>query len=135
LDSIFGAPNRQEPYDITVGDRSFLDLVNQGRQRITMDENIGAGAMSQADMGAIVVDVDKLHEVVQQDSARARQLVRDALLHEFAHLVPVAQGQPALGDPKPGARNAHKHPVIQGENKLRGLLGLEPKQHYGLLDR
>jgi hypothetical protein len=85
---------------------------------------------------SIGVDVDRIHELVQQDSARARELVRDALVHEFAHLIPVARSghmRDATGDPEPGDRNAHKHPVIQKENKLRGLLNLPPKGSYGLL--
>jgi hypothetical protein len=93
-------------------------------------------ADSSVSSAAIGIDVDRLHRLVRQDSARARDLVRDALIHEFAHVLPVAQSghiRDATGDPKPGYRNVAQHPVIRGENLLRELLGLPPKRAYGLL--
>ncbi len=82
-------------------------------------------------------DLDRIRGMAR-DSAHAEELMRDAVLHEFAHVLPLARARNArasTGDPRPGVRNVMDHPVIQGENELRGLLGLEPKQFYGLLNR
>jgi hypothetical protein len=79
--------------------------------------------------------VDKVHRAVKGDSARAREMARDALIHEFAHLLPVAGSRhmrDRTGDPQPGDRRAAEHPVIQGENRLRGLFDLPAKTFYGL---
>lgn len=98
----------------------------------------GAGKRGPVNGGAVVVDVDRIHAAVEQDSARARGLVKEAVLHEFGHLIPVAEARDMsarTGDPKPGSKNQAKHPVMQGENKLRGLFNLPAKVTYGLLSR
>lgn len=135
LDGVF-APEGRAPFKAFVGDASLIDRLNKaaGEERYRLDPNTGAVAMvGTQPYGGIAVDLDKLHGAAR-DSAQAREMVRDALLHEFGHLVPVAQGGEPTGDP---ARDSDitGHPVIQNENKLRGLLGLPSKAFYGLLGK
>lgn len=144
------APEGQFPFVLRVGGRDFLDQFNAGRRDgVKIDRNTGAASLYNADAGRVdqggfVVDVDRIHDATRArrgapvDSAQARGLIRDALVHEFAHMAPVAQARSMdarLFDPKPRDRDLAQSPIIRGENKLRGLLGLEPKTYYGLLDR
>ena len=145
LDAQFGKRDQRPSFITHVGDTAFLDQLNEGRprrQRVKIDNNTGAASLyngsqdGSVNAGGLFVDVDRLHEVAGQDSALARQHVRDAFLHEFAHLLPVATARNMsgrTGDPKPGAKDQVQHPVIQGENQLRGLFGLPAKTTYGLL--
>jgi hypothetical protein len=133
------------PYRVTVGGRPYLDEMQKtsgGTRGIRWDPGHGAisihGAQpdSSVHQSGMVVDLDRLHKATRQDSTAARGLVRDALLHEFAHLLPLAESRHMrnqTGDPDPRDPNAAQHPVIQGENRLRGLFGLSAKTGYGLL--
>lgn len=149
LDGVFGPPNDSTPaFTLYVGDMGNLEQMNRNRprnQRAQIDPNIGAGTVFSAkdgpvSMGGIYIDADKLHAAVQQDSAQARELIRDAILHELGHAVPVARARHTrarTGDPDPrrGWMEVAGHPVIQNENKLRGLLDLPAKNFYGLLGK
>lgn len=148
LDGIFGPPNDSTPaFALYIGDMGNLEQMNRNRprnQRAQIDPNIGAGTVFSAksgpvSMGGIYIDADKLHAVTQQDSAKARELVRDAILHELSHAAPVARARHTrarTGDPDPrrGWMEVAQHPVMVGEAELRKLLGLQPRKTYGLLD-
>jgi hypothetical protein len=146
------APEDDAPFALRIGGTDFLDQFNRTRprnQQVRMDKRTGAVALYNEDedegaayTGGIVVDMDRIHDATRArrgapaDSARARELVRDAVLHELAHFVPVARERNLSArtfDPKPNDPNLTEHPVIQKENKLRGLLNLPPKDFYGLL--
>jgi hypothetical protein len=146
------APEGNTPFGLHIGGTDFLDRFNRTRprnQQVRIDKRAGAVALYNEDedegaayTGGIVVDMDRIHDATRArrgapvDSARARELVRDAVLHELAHFVPVAEARSLSArtfDPKPGSRNQHKHPVIIKENRLRSLLGLPEKKYYGLL--
>ncbi len=135
------APESGMPFGLQVGGRAMYDAMpEKARTSAPWDDRYGAATIFSSDGQAanaagIVVDVDRILAAAGQDSARARELVRDALVHEFGHVVPVARTRSLeqhYGDPKPGS-TATEHPVIQQENELRGLLGLQPKSFYGLL--
>jgi hypothetical protein len=146
------APEDDAPFALRIGGTDFLDQFNRTRprnQQVRMDKRTGAVALYNEDedagaayTGGIVVDMDRIHDATRArrgapaDSARARELVRDAVLHELAHFVPVARERNLSArtfDPKHNDPNLTEHPVIQKENKLRGLLNLPPKDFYGLL--
>jgi hypothetical protein len=124
-----------------IGDPAFLRTLNGTRHnKLRIDRNLAGVSTGngQADgsvhVGAMIIDVDRIHSAAP-DSAAARAAVRDAVLHEFAHLMPMARTRrmtSRLGDPKTGSANPSIHPVIQGENRLRGLVGLHSKDFYGL---
>jgi hypothetical protein len=138
LDAVFRQGDKRPPFKAYIGDAESLAGINAARtDKVLMNANEGAAAMYDSpNVGGIFVDVDRLHEAVGQDSAQARELVRDAFLHEFAHLYPVAQSRDMsarTGDPKVGSRNQAKHPVMQGENRLRALFDLPAKSVYGLM--
>lgn len=136
------APEGDDPFLLHVGGRELFDDVNRRlreRDRVRWDEANGAVTiLTRADplhTAAIAVDFDRILNAARGDSARARELTRDALLHELGHVVPVARARSfdaRLGDPRPGAP-AERHPVLRQENELRGLLGLPRKRFYGLL--
>ena len=147
LETVGGAFAGDSPFPVWVGGMDFLERMNSTRSRrdrvqpgkelgaVTMFNESADGAASGA---GVVVDIDRLHKLARQDSALAKQYVRDALLHEFGHVLPVARSRSLsdrTGDPKPGDPNAAQHPVIQNENQLRGLLGLPSKTFYGLLGK
>jgi len=145
FDSHFTSTNERPSFTTHVGDPAFLRDFNRTRprrERVKVDENTAAASIynnqpdGSVNSGGLMIDVDRIHDVVKQDSARARDLTRDAIIHEFAHLLPVAESRSMdsrTGDPNPGRRGASDHAVIQQENLLRGLLGLPPKDYYGLL--
>jgi hypothetical protein len=142
-DSVF-APQGGEQFPVFLGDHMSLEQMNATRPRNQRVQPSGREAAVSAyatrpdqsiDSGGLFVNVDKIHETLQQDSAAARLAVRDALLHEFGHLFPVAEQRHAraiTGDPKRNDRNAAQHPVMQSENRLRGLFDLPAKTFYGL---
>lgn len=138
------APDAGQPFFLSIGGRDIYDsLPDAARRGVPWNEDHGAVTMYGEQDGTavnagIAVDVDRILAAVQGDSAQARQLVRDALIHEFGHVMPVARSRSMSDrtfDPKPGDPNAAQHPVIQNENKLRGLLGLPSKTFYGLLGK
>jgi hypothetical protein len=143
LEGMF-APEGRPPFPTVVGDAAGLERLNASRPKNTrtkIPRGIGAASVYSAEpdssvhAAGIFVDVDRIHSEAKGDSARARVAVRDAVLHELAHLLPLAEQRhlrAATGDPKPGDKNVADHPVIQGENRLRDLFGLAAKTTYGL---
>jgi hypothetical protein len=141
------APEEGQAFNTVVGGRPYLDELNRAwgpNRQVKLDRNVGGVSIyadqpdGSVNMGGVVIDLDRIHKTVRQDSAQAREIVRDALLHEFAHLLPVAQSRnigDRTGDPNPKDRDAAQHPVIQGENRLRGLFNLPAKTFYGLMER
>jgi len=146
LETVGSALAGDSPFPVWVGGMDFLERMNSTRprkDRVQPGKELGAITMfnrsadGTAGGAGVVVDIDRLHKLARQDSALAKQYVRDALLHEFGHVLPVARSRSLSDrtfDPKPGDPNAAQHPAIQSENALRQLLGLKPKRHYGLLD-
>lgn len=139
------APSDRFPFAVHIGGRPLFDEIARGKA--SWDAEGGAtGAATifnaaqegePASQAGIAIDVDRILSAAGGDSAQARQMIRDALIHEFGHVLPVAQSRNVAdrtGDPKPDDPNAAQHPAIQAENELRALLGLKPKRHYGLLD-
>lgn len=135
------APGSDRPFILSVGGRDLYDNMPEPvRKAAPWDDALGAVTILNGDgnSGGIALDMERIASLARGDSAQARQLVRDALLHEFGHVLPVARSRSMKDrtfDPKPGAANVADHPVIQNENKLRGLLGLPEKTFYGLLNR
>lgn len=140
------APADRFPFAVHVGGRPLFEEIAQGRTSWDAEGGAtGAATIFNAPspnepvtQAGMAFDVDRILAAAGGDSAQAREMVRDAFLHEFGHVLPVARSRnlsDRTGDPRPGVRNVMDHPVIQGENELRGLLGLEPKQFYGLLNR
>lgn len=137
------APEGASPFVLSIGGRGLYESLPPATQRATpWNEEFGAATFFNANDRAantagIAFDEARILAAAGQDSARARELMRDAILHEFAHVLPVAQSRNVrdqTGDPRPGAHGLLEHPVIRGENQLRGLLGLQPKRFYGLLN-
>lgn len=140
------APSDKFPFAVHIGGRPLFEEIARGRA--SWDAEGGAtGAATifnaaqegePASQAGIAIDVDRILSAAGGDSAQARQMIRDALIHEFGHILPVAQSRNVAdrtGDPKPGDPNAAQHPAIQNENQLRGLLGLPNKAFYGLLGK
>lgn len=143
-DSAF-APLDREAFSVYVGGSDFLRELNSTRQQKVRIPQWAGGITLYTDgpggsvrSGAIVIDIDKLHLAVEHDSARARTLVRDALIHEFGHLIAVA-GQRHIrartGDPERHGTEQWRHPIMRAENALRQLIGLPARTTYGLVDR
>src|SRR5690606_32437732 len=89
------APEGDDPFLLHVGGRELFDDVNRRlrkRDRVQWDEaNGGVTILTRTDplnTAAIAVDFDRILNAARGDSARARELTRDALLHEFGHVVP-----------------------------------------------
>jgi hypothetical protein len=139
------APEDNMPYRVVVGGRPYLDELQRtggGASKIKWDPRHGAVSIhniepdSSVHLSGVVLDLDRIHRATRRDSTKTREAIRDALIHEFAHLVPLAESRHMrnqTGDPTPGDPQAADHPVIRGENVLRGLLGLPAKTDYGLL--
>jgi hypothetical protein len=143
MDGVFRRQGDRRLFPAYIGDEAGLKQFNSSRKdklRIPKETAAVSAYRMEPDStlsnAGIYIDISKVHRAVEQDSARARELIRDAMLHEFAHLQPVAASRHArdkTATRRPCDPRAAQHPVIQGENRLRGLFGLEPKAHYGLL--
>jgi hypothetical protein len=139
------APAGKFPFTVHVADRAYLDKLNahpdrRGKYRIRPAADMAGVSMfavapdSSSGVSSVAIDVDRLHREFP-DSAKARLALRDALLHEFAHVLPVARSRHMRDrtfDPPPDMQNVADHPVIKGENLLRALIGLPAKDYYGL---
>lgn len=138
------APSDRFPFAVHIGGRPLFEEIARGKASWDAEGGAtGAATIFNAPDGGpatqagIAIDVDRILAAAGQDSAQAKQLMRDALIHEFGHVLPVAQSRNVAdrtGDPAPG-KPAADHPAIQNENKLRGLLNLPAKTFYGLLNR
>lgn len=134
-DSALAPMDGSSPFRVKIGGPGLLAPLG-----VKMPEELGGFTVTnEADqvqkIAGIAIDVDKLHQLTGQDSTRAREAVRDALIHEFGHVLPIARTRSlasAVDDPKPG-QDAASAPSVQSENRLRALLGLKAKSFYGLL--
>lgn len=116
------------------------------RERTRIDPSLGAAAAYNRDPkgnatgGAVYFDIDRLHALsrgqpgMPVDSVRAREAVRDAMIHElYGHVAPVASEGKHVTDPRP--RDPYQKSAIgQRENEIRAELGLPPRTRYGLFD-
>src|SRR5690606_19804079 len=96
-DSAF-APAHRKPFPVYVGGLDLVQHVNARRhEKVRIPSWAGGVSLyshepdGSVSSGAIIIDVGRLHRAVGHDSVSARQLVRDALLHEFGHMTAVAE--------------------------------------------
>lgn len=121
------------PFVLHFGDRPLFDELGQGEP--WGSNTAGVTVLSRdavVNMAGVVIDVGRLLAVADGDSAVARVLVRDALLHELAHVLPVARARSAsarLVDPLPGEADP---PILRVENSLRARAGLPLRDTYAL---
>lgn len=136
------APEGKMPFVIHVGGRQLFDDVSHGRGSwdaeggstgaATIFNSTGTMPVMQAGMA---FDVDRIMNAANGDSALARELMRDAVVHEFGHVLPVARSRSLdsrVADPAPGRNDG---PAMEQENYLRSLLGLPPRTSYALKKR
>jgi hypothetical protein len=141
-DAVFASFVDGRHFTTHIGDFDLLAELNRTRSvdgKIRLNVEYGAATLyslaadSAVHDAAIIVDVERIRASARDDAA-ARAGLRDAILHEFAHLFPLATSRhlrDRTGDPQPGI-SAHDHPVIRSENSLRSLLQLPPKDYYGV---
>lgn len=141
-DAVFAFRADRRQFTTHIGDFDLLAELNRTRSldgKIRLNAEYGAATLyglaadSAVHDAAIIVDVERIRASAR-DAAGARAGLRDAIVHEFAHLFPLATSRhlrDRTGDPQPGVP-AHDHPVIRSENSLRSLLQLPPKDYYGV---
>jgi hypothetical protein len=91
----------------------------------------------------VVIDVHRLHELARPapgapvDSTRAREYLRDTLIHElYGHVAPLGQAghtRAAVPDARPGEPYERSRIGIR-ENRIRQELGLPLRTVYGLIE-
>lgn len=138
--SVLQDPERGN-FFLSIGDEETLKTMPPRLQRrVKENKNVGGftgfGEGKKTSGAFMFALPSRLPKEVRQDSLLNSQVIRDALIHEFAHVLPVAETRSTksrIRDPKPGSIGEGQSEIIQAENALRELLGLPAKAFYGLL--
>lgn len=138
--SVLQDPERGN-FFVSIGDDETLKTMPERlRRKVKKNKNLGGftgfGGDKSAHGAFVFALPSRLPKEVRQDSLLNSQVIRDALIHEFAHVLPVAKTRnpkDRIRDPKPGSPGEAQSEILQAENALRGLLGLPAKAFYGLL--